>query len=96
MSVYILSEEAEMDLDEIAAYIAADNTDAALALLLKFDTRFALLADHPKSGRERRELAPALRSTVEGRYVIFYREIPGGVEIARVLHSARDVERLFH
>jgi toxin ParE1/3/4 len=27
-----------------------------------------------------------------GRYVIFYLPIPGGVQIVRVLHGARDIE----
>ena len=96
MAIYLISDPAAADLDEIAAYIAADNPDAAFALLLKFDDRFALLAEQPKSGRERRELAPALRSTVEGRYVIFYCEIANGVEIIRVLHGARDIDSLFY
>ncbi len=30
-----------------------------------------------------------------GRYVIFYLAIPGGVQIVRVLHGARDIEVAF-
>jgi len=33
-----------------------------------------------------------LRSLAVGRYVIFYLPIPGGVQIVRVLHGARDIE----
>lgn len=96
MAVYTISDPAAEDLDEIAAYIAADNPDAALAFILRLEGRFELLAEQPKSGRPRSELGPALRSTVEGRYVIFYQEMTGGVEIVRVLHGARDIERQFH
>jgi toxin ParE1/3/4 len=45
-------------------------------------------------GRERTELAPALRSFPIGSYVIFYRPIPDGVEIARILNASRDIEAL--
>ena len=34
-------------------------------------------------------LSPAFRN-----YLIFYRELPEGVEIVRVLHSARDIQRI--
>lgn len=29
------------------------------------------------------------------RYLIFYRQIPEGIEIVRLLHAARDLEILF-
>jgi hypothetical protein len=28
-----------------------------------------------------------------GRYLIFYRVVPGGIELARVLHGARDIKK---
>lgn len=28
-------------------------------------------------------------------YLIFYRPIDGGVEVLRILHGARDIERIF-
>jgi toxin ParE1/3/4 len=27
-------------------------------------------------------------------YLVFYREIPGGIEVLRVLHGARDIQRI--
>ena len=95
MNSYILSPEAIEDLDEIAAYIAAANPAAALAQILRFESLFDLLVQQPKAGRMRNDLAPSLRALVEGRYIIFYRELAHGVEIARVLHSSRDIPRLF-
>lgn len=50
----------------------------------------------PQSGRRRDELEPHLRSFPEGSYVVFYREIGEGIEIIRVLHSSRDIERIFN
>ena len=50
-----------------------------------------MLADHPQSGRARTELGEGLRSFPVGRVVIFYRAIPGGVEITRVLDGAQEL-----
>jgi toxin ParE1/3/4 len=36
-----------------------------------------------------------LRSFPVGSYVIFYRPIEEGIEVIRVLHSARDIEDIF-
>jgi toxin ParE1/3/4 len=36
-----------------------------------------------------------LRSHPAGNYVVYYREMNGGIEIVRVLHGARDVPRAF-
>ena len=46
-------------------------------------------------GRARHELAVDLRSFPFGRYVIFYVPIEGGIDVVRVLHSARDVDASF-
>ena len=44
-------------------------------------------------GPRRPELGTELRSFAVARYVIYYRPIEGGIEVIRVLHSARDVRR---
>ncbi len=41
------------------------------------------------------ELAPGLRSMPFGRYVIFYEPLDDGIDVIRVLHSARDVDAQF-
>lgn len=58
-------------------------------------TKFEILAARPGVGKMRNGLLPGLRSHIVGRYVIFYRAIPGGIEILRVLHGARDIEAVF-
>jgi toxin ParE1/3/4 len=40
-------------------------------------------------------MAPGLRSFPVGNYVVFYRIVPEGIELVRVLHGARDLRRLF-
>ena len=49
----------------------------------------------PGIGRPRAELQADLRSFPVGRYVLFYRPIKGGIEVARVLHGMRDLDRIF-
>jgi toxin ParE1/3/4 len=49
----------------------------------------------PELGRKRDELSPRLRSFPVKNYIIFYRRMASGVEIARILHGARDLPTLF-
>jgi toxin ParE1/3/4 len=82
---------AEEDLDEIWLYIAKDNLAAADQLLDQVGNSCHLLAHEPLMGRARPELSPNLRSLSVARYVIFYTPSTTGIEIVRVLHSARDI-----
>jgi toxin ParE1/3/4 len=95
MSQYRVSAAAKADLDEIWFYIAQDDPDAADKFIRVLVARFHRLASMPETGRRREELAPGVRSLVFGNYVIFYRPMENGVEIARVLHGARDLPPLF-
>lgn len=54
-----------------------------------------LLAGMPRMGRARPELRPDVRSFPVGPFMIFYREIEGGIEIVRVARGARDLSALF-
>jgi toxin ParE1/3/4 len=87
--------QAERDLDEIWFHIAVDNIGAADELLNAIDHCCRLLARQPMMGRARPELAPDLRSFPVARYVIFYSPSADGVEVARVLHGARDIWEIF-
>jgi toxin ParE1/3/4 len=95
MSRYRLTEQARQDLDEIWLYIAEDDPAAADHFLDTLYEKFVLLAEQPLLGRLRPELAPNLRSLSVGNYVIFYRPIDNGIEVARVLHGARAIDPLF-
>lgn len=87
--------QAERDLDEIWLHIAMDNVGAADALLEDIGRRCRNLARQPMMGRARPELAPHVRSFSVARYVIFYSPSADGIEVARVLHSARDFGEVF-
>jgi toxin ParE1/3/4 len=89
------SRRAAADLLELWVHVARDDVDAADRLLDRIDEVCATLAASPHLGRSRDELAPGLRSFPVGRYVIFYRVGRSGIELARVLHGARDLDLLF-
>ncbi len=95
MASYIITPNAEKDIDEVLLFIAADNINAAITFNERLNKCFELLADNPKIGRERPELKQDLRSFPEGNYLVFYREWSGIVAIARVLHGARDLDEIF-
>ena len=92
MAVIVLQPRAKADISEIWEFIAEDSDDQADAFIDLIDQNFQLLAQKSGLGRRRKELAEGLRSFPVGRYVIFYLPIPGGVQIVRVLHGARDIE----
>lgn len=95
MARYRLAELARNDLAEIHRYIATDNLTAADRLLTTLFQTFGVLATHPELGTARREYKGGdLRSFAVGNYVIFYRLAGSIVEVARVLHGARDIDRL--
>ena len=95
MAKYIVSPQANIDIAEILEYIAQDDVNAAISVHEGFLIVFQMLANNPKGGRVRDDLNAGLRSFPNGRYIIFYRIIRADVEIARVLHSAREIETLF-
>lgn len=81
MPVIIKRPLARSDLSEIWDYIADDNETRADAFVDLIDQKFQALASQPKMGRARDELVEGLRSFPVGRHVIFYRVLPGGIEI---------------
>ena len=95
MSRYRLSQQSRSDLDDIWLYIAADNVTAADHFADKLVGKFQTLAAQPGMGRTRDELGESLRSFPVGNYVIFYRPMRDGIEIARVLSGFRDIPNFF-
>lgn len=94
MPILRLSRLAEGDLENIADYIARDNPSAANAFVMEILGRCELLAASPKIGRDRSDLRANTRSFPIGHYVVFFQTILNGIEILRVLHSARDIRSL--
>ena len=85
---------AEDDLIEIWAYIARDNPPAADRLLDLLDEKSRMLAQDPKLGAARDDIAKGVRHFPVGNYLILYRDIDDGVEIVRYVHGMRLLRNL--
>lgn len=86
------SPQAEADVTAIWQFVAEDNIRAADALLDRIEAAFDMLAEMPRVGRAREDLAPKLRSFPVGNYLIFYVPVPEGIEVVRVMHARRDID----
>jgi toxin ParE1/3/4 len=95
MSQIVLDQAAEADLIEIWQYIAGDNLTAADRMLDRIWDGFRVIERFPLGGTARPELAPNLRCFSVGSYVIYFRPVADGVQIAWVLLGARDVDAMF-
>ena len=95
MNDLVFSPQAQQDLIDIWDFIAQDDVDAADRVCNDIEQKCEALTQAPGMGRARDELAPSLRSFPVGKYVIFYRLIANGIEIARILHGARDFKSIF-
>jgi toxin ParE1/3/4 len=87
--------EAQADLKQVVEYIVADNLPATLRWLEDVEAIFALLATQPLMGQELRtkSLGKVRRHTF-GRYSIYYVPIADGIEVLKIVHGARDQERI--
>jgi toxin ParE1/3/4 len=95
MHQIVRTRQADADLLEIWLYFAQESLDRADDLLTKLEEGYQILKDYPFAGRSRNELVPELRSLTVGNYQVFYRVVQQRVEILRILHGARDIERIF-
>ena len=90
------------DLRRHALYLTVDaGTAVATRFLESTENAFVGLAKMPHMGRVRRfpnvevgELRSRAIPDFE-RYLIFYRTLPNGIEVIRVIHGMRDLERIF-
>lgn len=90
-----ISATAAEDLKDIWEYVSQHNENAAHKLLKEIKNKFILLRDNPLIGREQNEFLVGLRSFVVKNYFIFYLPFNNGVDVLRVLHRSRDIEKLF-
>jgi len=94
MATLIISPTARQDLSDIFDFIARDKPVAAANWVEKIEEKCNLIATVPDFGELRPEYGGDIRSSVVGRYVIFYRAIAGGIEVARVIAGDRDIRSL--
>lgn len=73
--------------------IARDDPSAADRVLDAIEQRWQQLKHYPYSGVSREEIAPNLRHLVIRQYLILYRVGAETIEIVRVLHGRRKLDR---
>ena len=93
MGRFLLTREAEDDIDAIGGYISAGSERAAERVVAAIYAAFDRLADMPGIGHTRSDLT---RSDVRfwpvrRRYLVVYVVEPDAIVIARVLDGHRDV-----
>ncbi len=101
MSRLIVRERAKSDIDEIAWHISLDKLDPALRFLEAAEKACQRLAEFPGMGATCSVADPrfaTLRSWPIRRfenYLICYIVTAEGIDVIRVLHGARNIERIF-
>ena len=85
--------QAELDLLDIWDYIAVESFERADQFLDVLNEKLEMLANNPKLGRVRDELSLGLRSFPVRNHIIFNRPIAQGIDVIRILNSARDKKR---
>lgn len=90
-----LSRFVEGDLDEIAAFIAADNPRRAVTFIQDIRAKFIDVAHHPLIYQLRPDIGEEARMASVGRYVILFRVVGDAVRIERVAYGGRDLPAIF-
>ena len=97
MSAYVIAPAAEDDLLVIWHYYAEQVNDPDLAdrMIGEIFSGFHTIAKTPGIGHLRRDLSDEpLRFWTVRQYLIIYRSEKSPLEIARILHAARDVQAI--
>jgi toxin ParE1/3/4 len=88
------------DLEEITDYLAQHSEPAALRFLDAAEQTIRFLEVLPLAGRLCRFKNPAMtgvrKRVINGfrKYLVYYRPLPDGVEVLRVIHGRRDTRTL--
>jgi plasmid stabilization system protein ParE len=92
MSEYFLTPGAEEDVSDILAFVGEDSVDAMWRLKADFGAAFERLAEYPRAGHTRADLATRdVRFWIVHSYVVIYRAEATPIEILRVLSGYRDI-----
>lgn len=97
MNKYFLSADAKNDIKEIAKdTIKRWGKEQAHSYINNLYEIFSLIGENIQMGRLRQELGVGIRSFPQGSHIIFFMEHKGRAAIVRVLHGARDFQKLFN
>jgi toxin ParE1/3/4 len=89
------SEDAASEIQEALKYLAQYSIPAFNRLTADIDQRCSLLAGQPNLGRKREDLGAGVRSTVIGKYLLFYTFTDDTFYVVRFLHGAMNIPALF-
>jgi len=93
--------QARIDLAECAIFISRENPKAGERFLNAAQATFQTLLAMPEMGSACRFSNPKLQSirrwAIKGfpKYLIFYQSIDDGIEVVRIIHASRDIEKIF-
>ena len=94
--IYILSEIADKDLEDIFDYTFDEfGYDQSEKYLLEIEEIFQNLIINPQIGKKRDEIKQGLYSFPKDNHIIFYRILDNHIRIVRVLHGSRDIPKYF-
>ncbi|WP_190810826.1 type II toxin-antitoxin system RelE/ParE family toxin [Flagellimonas sp. S3867] len=89
---YVLSQEADDDIEDIFEYGQYKFGDSqAIEYLVGLNNHFKAIAKNPDIGKERKEIKDGLFSFPYISHIIFYRKMNGYIRIVRVLYGGRDL-----
>jgi len=94
VSRYVISAQAQSDLDDIWEYISKDNLEAADRVRDALEKKMRELARLPGIGHPRPDVHPAYRFQRVYSYLIIYLPDTRPLQIVRVLHGRRDLRRI--
>jgi toxin ParE1/3/4 len=95
MANVIKSPQAGYDLKNILRYIGDQSGSPSIVATFsrELDNKLEQYSRQPQMGTIYHQFFQEIRYfTFKSQYVIFYQEIPNGIEIIRVLHGARDID----
>ena len=95
MTRVLRTESAKSDILAIYGHIDADKLSVADRWVGELDSTLAVISQQPFMGEKVEHLAPGMRRHCLGSYLLFYVPIEGGIELRRVLHGARKIEKFF-
>lgn len=94
---YVLSSEADLDLDDIFEYTYEEfGMNQAVKYLSDIEEIPFKITFTPEMGRTRNEIKVGLYSIPCGKHVIFYRILSNHIRIVRVLYGAKDIPKNFN